>query len=151
MKYVKNSGIKRKWLDKKMDLNRKSNGFDVEYSLCGQSIQIALALVWPKDDTIVCQEVAAQPPFARRWNDATQHCKIACIINLPILRANDQNRSLILCAAIQADCVQTTDLLRFILIDWIGIFVLISQQCPDFHCASCRDGKDDIILALRRP
>lgn len=99
----------------------------------------------------MCQKITAQPAFTRRWNDAAQHGKIASIIDLPIFCANNEHRSLILRTTIQRDGIQATDLLWFILVDGVRVFVFIAQQCPHFDGTGGCYGKHHIILTLWRP
>lgn len=99
----------------------------------------------------MCKEVTAQPPFTWWWYHTAQYCKIARIINLPIFGAYDQYGSLILCTTVQCDRIQATYLLRFILIDWIRVFVFVANKRPNFYRAGCCNSKDYIVLALWWP
>lgn len=96
------------------------------------------------------EKITAEPAFARWRYDATQHGEIACIVDLPIFGAHNQNGTLILWTTIHGDGIQATNLFWFIFIDWIGIFVFVAQQGPHFHCARCGDSQNYVVFAFWR-
>ena len=130
-----------------------NNELEVEvWHLLGwQSVQISFTLIRPENDTITWQEISAQPAFTGRWNDWTEDGKITSVIDLPVFCTSNKHSPLVCGATSHRDCIQTSNLLRFIFVNRLGIFVFIANECPHLDSSSCCDCQHYIVLALGWP
>ena len=72
--------------------------------------------------------------------------KLTCVIDLPVLRADDEHSALIVRAALHADGVQASNLLALVLVDRLRVLVLVAVEGPNFYSASSRERQNYVIL-----
>jgi hypothetical protein len=73
-----------------------------------------------------------------------------CVVHLPILANDHQNRSLIVWTTLDANSVQRLDLFALVLVNWLRMFGLVTQEGPHFHHARCSQGQDHVVFAIAR-